>query len=112
MCSVNVAIQTGALPSKVKVVGSNPLPRTGSFFLPFFSSTSFLPFQVYAHLWAGSCAFIWQAFLPETSTINIPVVVNLAYGSTANFRFRGPIAKINISKVRKGYGDRSGPRIL
>ena len=26
------------------------------------------------------------------STINIPVVVYLAYGSTANFRFRGSIA--------------------
>ena len=45
-------------------------------------------------------------------TINIPVVVYLAYGSTANFRFRGPIAKINISKERQDYGDRSGPRIL
>ena len=47
-----------------------------------------------------------------TSTINISVVVYLAYGSTANFLFRGPIAKINISKEREGYGDRSGPRIL
>ena len=45
-------------------------------------------------------------------TINIPLVVYLAYGSTANFRFRGPIAKINISKERQDYGDRSGPRIL
>ena len=50
LCSVNVAIQTGALPSKVKVVGSNPLPGTGSFFLPFFSSTSFLSFPYTAHL--------------------------------------------------------------
>ena len=40
------------------------------------------------------------------------MVVYLAYGSTANFRFRGPIAKINISKERQDYGDRSGPRIL
>ena len=31
---------------------------------------------------------------------------------TANFRFRGPIAKNNISKERQDYGDRSGPRIL
>ena len=40
------------------------------------------------------------------------MVVYLAYGSTANFRFRGSIAKINISKERQDYGDRSGPRIL
>ena len=40
------------------------------------------------------------------------MVVYLAYGSTANFRLRGPIAKINISKEQEGYGDRSGPRIL
>ena len=40
------------------------------------------------------------------------MVVYLAYGSTANFRFQGPIAKINISKERQDYGDRSGPRIL
>ena len=44
--------------------------------------------------------------------INIPVVVSLAYGSTANFLFRGPIAKINTSKEGEGYGDCSGPRIL
>ena len=40
------------------------------------------------------------------------MVVYLTYGSTDNFRFRGPVAKINISKERDGYGDRSGPRIL
>ena len=40
------------------------------------------------------------------------MVVYLAYGSTANFRFRGSIAKIYISKERKGHGVRSGPRIL
>ena len=40
------------------------------------------------------------------------MVVYLAYGNTANFRFRGSIAKINISKERQDYGDRSGPRIL
>ena len=50
--------------------------------------------------------------MPYTSTINIPVVVYLAYGSTANFRFRGLIAEINIPKERQGYGDHSGPRIL
>ena len=69
-------------------MGLNPLPGTGSFF----SS--------------------WRAFLPQISTINIPVVVYLANGSTANFRFRGSIAKINILKEREGYSDRSGPRIL
>ena len=42
----------------------------------------------------------------------IPVVVYLAYGSTANFRFRGPIAKIYISKEWEGHGICSGPRIL
>ena len=40
------------------------------------------------------------------------MVVYLAYGSTANFLFRGPIAKINISKECQDCGDRSGPRIL
>ena len=40
------------------------------------------------------------------------MVVYLAYGSTANFRFRGPIAKINILKEREGYGNRSGLRIV
>ena len=40
------------------------------------------------------------------------MVIYLAYGSTANFRFRGSIAKINISKERQDYGDRSGLRIL
>ena len=39
------------------------------------------------------------------------MVVYLAYGSTANFRFRGPIAKINISKEPQDYGDHSGPEI-
>ena len=109
LCSVIVAIQTGALPSKVRVPGSNPLPGTGKKFLPFFSSTSLFPFltlrftQVYARPREESCAFI---------SVIIPVVVYLAYGSTANFRFRGPIAKINISKERKDYGDRSGPGTL
>ena len=44
--------------------------------------------------------------------MNIPLVVYLTYGSTANFRFLGPIAKIYISKEREGYGVRSGARIL
>ena len=35
MVFVNVAIQTGALPSKVRVVGLIPLPGTGSFFSSF-----------------------------------------------------------------------------
>ena len=53
----NAAIQTGALPSKVRVVGLNPLPGTGSFFLPFFSSTSFLPFLT-LHVYPGVCASV------------------------------------------------------
>ena len=56
-CSVIVAIQTGALPSKVRVVGSNPLPGTGSFFLPFFSCTSFLPFLT-LRVYPGVCASV------------------------------------------------------
>ena len=40
------------------------------------------------------------------------MVVYLAYGSTANFLFRGSIAKIYISKEREDHGVRSGPRIL
>ena len=40
------------------------------------------------------------------------MVVYLAYGSTANSLFPGPIAKINILKEREGFDDRSGPRIL
>ena len=48
----------------------------------------------------------------QTLTINIPLVAYLAYGSTANFRFLGLIAKIYISKERGGYGVRSGARIL
>ena len=43
MCSVNVAIQTGALPSKVRVVGSNLLPGNVSLFLHFFPYTARLP---------------------------------------------------------------------
>ena len=34
------------------------------------------------------------------------------HSSGRNFRFRGSIAKINISKERQDYGDRSGLRIL
>ena len=37
------------------------------------------------------------------------MVVYFAYGSTANFWFRYPIASLNISKESTGYGDRSGP---
>ena len=40
------------------------------------------------------------------------MVVYLAYGSTTNFRFLGPIAKIYILKEQKGFGVRSGARIL
>ena len=40
------------------------------------------------------------------------MVVYLAYGSRANFLFRGPIASINISKESQGNVDRSGPIIL
>ena len=52
LCSVNVAIQTGALPSKVRVVGSNPLLGTGSFF------SSFL----FLHLFPS---FLYTARLPR-----------------------------------------------
>ena len=115
--SVIVAIQTGTLPSKVRVPGLNPLPGTGKKFLPFFSSTSFFPFLTLC-VYPGVCASVGRVlrvylagFLTKTLT-NIPVVVYLAYGSTVNFLFQGPIAKINISKERQDYGDRSGPRIL
>ena len=57
LCSVNVAIQTGALPSKVRVVGSNPLPGSGSFFSSFLSSTSFLPFLT-LRVYPGVCASV------------------------------------------------------
>ena len=57
MCSVNVATQTGVLPFKVRVVGSIPLPRTASFFLPFFSSTSFLTFLT-LRIYPGVCASV------------------------------------------------------
>ena len=93
MCSVIVGIQTGALPSKVRVVGSNPLPGNGSFFLPFFSSTSFLPFLT-LHAFTPRCMRACGKGPARLSggTINIPVVVYLTYGSTDNFRFRDPIA--------------------
>ena len=57
----NVAKQTGALPFKVRVVGSIPLPGTGSFFfLPFPPLLSLLSLhcaftQVSARLWRGLC---------------------------------------------------------
>ena len=54
---VIVAIQTGALPSKVRVPGSNPLPGTGTKFLPFFSSTSFFPFLT-LRVYPGVCASV------------------------------------------------------
>ena len=61
----------------------------------------------------GRFPHVYQAGLSyQTSTINIPVVVYLAYGSTVNFGFRGQIASINISKESQVYGDRSGPIIL
>ena len=55
-----VAKQTGALPVNVRVVGSIPLPRTGIFFLPFFSSTSFLAFLTLTALcvYPGVCASV------------------------------------------------------
>ena len=76
-CSVNVAIQTGALPSKVRVVGSNPLPGTGSFFffLSFPPLLSFLSLhcaftQVYAGLWAGSVGRVLRVYLAGLLTID------------------------------------------
>ena len=50
LCSVVVAIQTGALPSKVRVVGSNPLPGTGSFFSSFLFLHFFPSFPYTARL--------------------------------------------------------------
>ena len=57
MCSVNVAIQTGALPSKVRVVGSNPLPGTGSFFSSFLF-LHFFPSFLTLRVYPGVCASV------------------------------------------------------
>ena len=59
------AIQTGALPFKVRVVGSIPLPQTVSFFLPFFTSTSFLAFLTLTVLciYPGVCASVGRVVL-------------------------------------------------
>ena len=76
---------TGDLPFKVSVV-SIPLPGTGSFFLTFFSYTSFLNFFTLTALriYPGACAsegmvlrIYLVGLLTIDLTINIPVVVYL-----------------------------------
>ena len=57
-CCVNVAIQTGALPSKMRVVGSNPLPGTGSFFSSFLFLHFFPSFPYTARLPRCVCASV------------------------------------------------------
>ena len=47
--------RTGALPRKVRVVGSIPSSGTGSFFLPFFSSFAFLTLTALS-IYPGVCA--------------------------------------------------------
>ena len=49
--------RTGALPCKVRVVGSIPPSGTGSFFLPFFSSFAFLTLTVLS-IYTGVCASV------------------------------------------------------
>ena len=81
---------------------------TGKKFLPFFSSHfSFIAFFTLTALrvYPGVCASLWAG---KTCTINIPVFLYLAYGSTVNFQFRGPNASIDISKESQGYGDHYG----
>ena len=63
---------------------------------------------MYVRLWQGPARLSSR----PSSTINIPVVVYFAYGSTVNLRFRGPIASLNnISKELPGYVDRSSLEI-
>ena len=79
---------------KVRVVGSNPLPGTGSFFssflflhlFPSFPYTALLPrcMRVCGHGPARLSG--GPSYHRLRSTINIPLVVYLTYGSTANFR--------------------------
>ena len=58
MCSVIVTMQTGALPSKVRVVGSNPLPGTGSIFSSFLFLHFFPSFPYTARLPRRVCASV------------------------------------------------------
>ena len=91
-----IFVQTGALPSKVRVVGSIPIRGLEVFFLPFFCSISFLAFLT-LRIYPGVCASV-----ERVQRIYLAGLIdfdykhssgrNLAYGSTANFLFRGPIA--------------------
>ena len=75
-------------------MGSNPLPGTEKKCLPFFSSTSFLPFL---------------------NTARLPRCMRVCGKSPARFYLAGLQllgSIINISKEREGYGVRSGARIL
>ena len=56
--SVNVAIQTGALPSTVTVVGSNPLTGTGNIFSSFLFLHFFPSFPYTARLPWCVCASV------------------------------------------------------
>ena len=49
--------RTGALPCKVRVVGSIPPSGTGRFFLPFFSSFAFLTLTALS-IYPGVCASV------------------------------------------------------
>ena len=95
----------GALPFKVTVVGLIPLPGSGSifFFLSFpprTDSAARLPRCM--RVCGQSPPIYLVGLLTIVFDLNIPVVVYLAYGSTANFIFCDPIAQINIiSKERQ-----------
>ena len=71
-------------------MGSIPPSGTGRFFLPFFSSFAFLTLTALS-IYLGVCASVGRVLSVYLAglhtTINIPVVVYLAYGSTANFLF-------------------------
>ena len=119
MCSVNDAEQTGTLPLKVRVVGSIPLPETGSFFLLFFSSTSFLAFLT-PRVYPGVCASVGRAlrvYLVGLLTTDFDhkhssgYILGLWLVVQLTFDFEVQLLR-SISKERQGYGDHSGPRIL
>ena len=58
LCSVIVAIQTGALPSKVRVPGSNPLPGTGKKFSSFLFLLFFPSFPQHCAFTQVVCASV------------------------------------------------------
>ena len=80
------------------LVGSILLPGTGIFFLSFFSSISFLAFLT-LRVYPGVCTSVERVlriYLVGLLTIDFDHKHSsgrdLAYGNTAYFRFRGPIA--------------------